>query len=307
MLRGRPCGAVVNDQPNRRGHKSTGRPVPRPRTAAARRGPVRSPRQHTERDRRGLGGEQVEGRRAVRELLSAGQRTVREVWISEGLDPSPELDEIEHLASRRRTKVMLVGRKRLEALARTDSPQGVVALAAPLEESALDDLCQRCGGAQPFLLVLDGVNDPQNLGALLRSAECAGVSGVVLPRHRAAHVTPTVAKVASGAIEHVSMAVVPGVPSALQRLSDMGVCCVGLDATAPRSLFDTGIDAELRGPLALVLGAEGRGLGALARKRCETLVSIPQHGSIGSLNVAAAGAVACFEVARRRISDDARN
>lgn len=236
----------------------------------------------------------------MRELLAAARRPVREVWISEGLDPSPQLDELERLAAKRRSKVMLVGRKRLEALARTDSPQGVIALAAPLEETDLEELCLRHETAAPFLLVLDGVNDPQNLGALLRSAECAGASGVVLPRHRAAHVTPTVTKVAAGAIEHVPMALVPGVPNALSRLSDLGISCVGLDSSAERSLFDAELDVDLCGPVALVLGAEGRGLGVLTRRRCETLLSIPRHGAIGSLNVAAAGAVACFEVARRR-------
>jgi len=258
------------------------------------------PKQHgsPDRERRGLGGEQVEGRRAVRELLVAARRPVREVWIAEGLEPSPQLDEIERLAAKNRVKVMLVGRKRLEALARTDSPQGVLALAAPLKDTPLEKLCDSRGGQEPFLLVLDGVNDPQNLGALLRSAECAGVGGVVLPRHRAAHVTPTVTKVAAGAVEHVAMALVPGIPNALHQLSDLGVTCVGLDSNAQTSLFDPGND--LCGPVALVLGAEGRGLGVLTRRRCESLLSIPRQGAIGSLNVAAAGAVACFEVARRR-------
>jgi 23S rRNA (guanosine2251-2'-O)-methyltransferase len=249
-------------------------------------------------DRRGLGGEQVEGRRAVRELLATARRPVKEVWIAEGLEPSPQLHEIERLAARSRAKVVLVGNRRLEALARTDSAQGVVALAGPLEETPLEDMCDAGRGSVPFLLVLDGVSDPQNLGALLRSAECAGVTGVVVPRHRAANVTPTVTKVAAGAIEHMAMAVVPGVPSALRRLSEHGVLCVGLDAKAETSLFEVG--TELDGPVALVIGAEDRGLGALSRRRCEIIASIPQHGSLDSLNVSAACAVACFELARRR-------
>jgi 23S rRNA (guanosine2251-2'-O)-methyltransferase len=220
------------------------------------------------------------------------------VWIAEGLEPSPQLDEIERLAARRRAKVVLVGRGRLEAQARTDSTQGVLALAAPLAETELEDMCSMQGREAPFLLVLDGISDPQNLGALLRSAECAGVTGIVLPRHRAVHVTPTVTKVAAGAVEHVAMAVAPGIPSALRLLSERGVVCVGLDADAETSLFDVG--SELAGPVALVLGAEGRGLGALSRRRCALVASIPQHGALGSLNVAAAGAVACFELARRR-------
>jgi len=234
----------------------------------------------------------------VRELLAAGRRDVRDVWIVDGLDPSPEIDDIERFARRRHVKVLAVSKGRMISEARTDSPQGVLAHAQPLPETDLDDLCRPRGRRTPFLLVLDGVTDPQNVGALLRSAECAGVTGVVLPRHRAAHVTPTVTKVAAGAIEHLAFAIVPGVPSALARMADLGVVTLGLDAGAGHSVFDVDLDAA--GPLALVMGAEHRGLAALTRRRCASLASIPQFGAIPSLNVAAAGAVACFEMARRR-------
>jgi len=248
----------------------------------------------------GVGGEQVEGRQAVRELLAAGARQVREVWITQGLDPSPELDDIERLAHRRRARIVAVSTGRMEAAARTDNPQGVLARAKPLEAFDLDDLCAADRGRAAFLVVLDGVTDPHNVGAVLRSAECAGVTGVVLPRHRAAHVTPTVAKVAAGAIEHLAFALVPGVPNALARLDELGVVSVGLDENAERSLYDLDLDLDVRGPLALVLGAEHRGLAALTRRRCTTLAAIPHHGKLPSLNVAAAASVACFELARRR-------
>jgi 23S rRNA (guanosine2251-2'-O)-methyltransferase len=246
-----------------------------------------------------LGGEQVEGRHAVRELLAARRRPVREVWIADDLEPSAQIDEIERLATRGRVRVVLVSRTKLERAARTDAPQGVLAHARSLEEVELETLARTRGGAAPFLLVLDGVTDPHNVGALLRSAQCAGVTGVVLPRHRAVHVTPTVAKVAAGAIEHFDIAVVPGVPNALAQLEGFGVTSVGLDAAAPTSLFDMDIDAGAA--VALVLGAEGRGLASLTRRRCSALASIPQFGALGSLNVAAAGTVACFELARRRV------
>jgi 23S rRNA (guanosine2251-2'-O)-methyltransferase len=236
----------------------------------------------------------------VRELLAAGRRPVREVWISEDLDPSPQIDEIERLATRRRVRLVLVPRTKLERAARTDAPQGVLAHARALEEVELESLCRARRGGAPFLLVLDGVTDPHNVGALLRSAQCAGITGVVLPRHRAVHVTPTVAKVAAGAIEHLDIAVVPGIPNALRQLDELGVTSVGLDADAPTSLFD--LDLEASAGVALVMGAEDRGLAALTRRRCSTLVAIPQFGALGSLNVAAAGAVACFEVMRRRVA-----
>jgi 23S rRNA (guanosine2251-2'-O)-methyltransferase len=220
------------------------------------------------------------------------------VWVVEGLDPSPQLDEIERLATRRRVPLRLVGRGRMASAARTESAQGVLARARALEEADLDTIAGGTDGRPAFVLVLDGITDPHNLGALLRAAECAGVSGVVVARHRAVHVTPTVAKVAAGAIEHVPIVVAPGVPSALRRLEQLGVVTIGLDAEARRSLYDLGPETD--GPVALVLGAEGKGLAQLTKKRCAALVSIPRAGSIESLNVASAGAVACFELARRR-------
>lgn len=239
----------------------------------------------------------MEGRRAVRELLAAGRRTAQVVWVAEGLEPSPQLDEIEALAARRRVRVEVVSRARLDAAARTEAPQGVLARARPVEAVDLDDLCEAGPGGPPFLLVVAGVTDPRNLGALLRSAECAGVTGVVLPRHRTAHLSPTVAKAAAGAIEHLAFAEVGGVPAALERLAGHGVWTVGLAGESERSLYDLSVSDR---PLALVVGAEDRGLAPLVRRRCDEVVAIPQHGALPSLNVGVAGAVACFEVARQR-------
>lgn len=241
----------------------------------------------------------MEGRQAVRELLVAGRRAVREVWLADDQEPSPLLDDIERLCARRHVRLVAVPRRRLDDVARTDAPQGVVAFAEPIEPADLDELARPAGGAVPLLVVLDGVTDPHNVGSLLRSASCAGATGVVLPRHRAAHVTATVTKVAAGAVEHLPLATVPGVPAALARLAELGVPTVGLAADAPATLYEVG--EELGGPVALVLGSEGRGLSALARRRCTTLARIPQHGPLDSLNVATAGAVALFEVARRRL------
>ena len=235
----------------------------------------------------------------MRELLVARRRRVRDIWMAEGLDDAALLAEIVDLAAEQRVPIRRVGRSRLDSEARTDAPQGVLAHAEPLPEATLEDLAGRA--ADTFLLCLDGITDPHNLGALLRTAACAGVTGVVLPKHRAAHVTPTVAKAAAGAVEYLPMALVPGIPAALRSLRGGGVWSVGLDARAPRSLFE--LEDVLAGaPIALVLGAEGTGLSRLARERCDVLAAIPQRGAIDSLNVAAAGAVACFELARRRSS-----
>ena len=245
-----------------------------------------------------LGGDQVEGRRAVLELLSVGRRTVRRIMLAEDQDPSPQLDRIEELAARLRVPVETVPRARLDSQARTEAPQGVLALARPLDPVSLEDLCtpDRHGMA-PFLLVAAGITDPRNLGALLRSAECAGVTGVVLPRHRSARLSPTVAKTAAGAIEHLHFAVVGGVPAALSELRQLGVWSIGLAGEAEQSLYDLPLG---EGPVALVVGSEEKGLAPLVRRRCDAVVAIPQHGALPSLNVGVAGAVACFEVARQR-------
>jgi 23S rRNA (guanosine2251-2'-O)-methyltransferase len=240
----------------------------------------------------------VEGRQAVRELLLAGRRRVREVWILAEQESSDVLEDIVALAEAERVAVKQVGRAKFFAEARCEAPQGVLAKAAGLEEALLEDLAQvRPGAAPPFLVAVDGVTDPGNLGALLRSAECAGATGVVLPRHRAVHITPTVTKAAAGAVEHLPFAIVGGLPTALSRLREVGVWVVGLDADGDQALWSL---PAADGPICLVLGAEGAGRSRLARQRCDAVVRIPLQGALGSLNVAAAGALACFEVARAR-------
>jgi len=245
-----------------------------------------------------LGGEQVEGRQAVRELLVAGKRRVKEIWLAGDLDPNDVVDDIIEIARSMRVQVTEVNRKRLESQARSEAPQGVIAFAAPLEDVELDVLLRRRPNDPPFLVALDGVTDPGNLGALLRCCDGAGVHGVVLPRHRAVHVTPTAAKAAAGAVEHVPMAMVGGLPAALARIKDAGIWVVGLDDAADRSLFE--IDDLAKEGICLVMGAEGAGLSRLVRERCDMIVSIPMKGRLSSLNVSAAAALAVYEVTRHR-------
>lgn len=240
-----------------------------------------------ERERRDLG-QQVEGRRAVVELLTAGRRHVHEVWLS------GEAREIAELADAAGARLRRVPPDQLVRKARTDAPQGVVALAAPVPTVDVDDLL---GDPGAFLVALDGVTDPQNLGAVMRSAETAGATGMVLARHRAVGITPAVTKAAAGAIEYLPAAFVSGIAGVLERAARAGVWCVGLDADGGTSVFDLPVADQA---LVLVLGAEGRGLSRLVRTRCEVVASIPMYGSIASLNVSAAAAVACAEIARRR-------
>ena len=239
----------------------------------------------------------------MRELLIAGRRKVYEIWLSTELvhhDGSVDdgVTDIVALAAANRVPVAHVARTKLDARARSEAPQGVIALAAPLPEADLEELIQPRRGRPPFLVAVDGVTDPGNLGAIIRSCDGAGVDGILVPRHRAVHVTPTVAKASAGAIEHVPIALVSGLPATLSRLRDAKIWTVGLDDAAERSLFELG-DLATDG-LCLVLGAEGSGLSRLVRERCDLLVRIPMHGRIGSLNVAAAAALATYEVARHR-------
>ena len=245
-----------------------------------------------------LGGEQVEGRQAVRELLLAGTRRVKEIWVATDLDENEIVSDIVDIARSTRTPVQEVNRRRIESVARSEAPQGIIAFAAPLPEAELADLIKRRVGRTPFLVAVDGVTDPGNLGALLRCCDGAGVDGVVIPRHRAVHVTPTVAKSAAGAVEYVKIAVVGGLPAALAKIKDAGIWVVGLDDGADRDLFEMG-DLAAEG-VCLVLGAEGAGLSRLVRERCDLIVSIPMRGRLSSLNVSAAAALATYEVARHR-------
>jgi 23S rRNA (guanosine2251-2'-O)-methyltransferase len=239
-------------------------------------------------------GQQVEGRRAVRELLVAGTRRVHDVWVSADADSSGILAEIGDLARDAGVTVKRVDAAQVLRKARTEAPQGVVAFAAPLVPVALDDVLAAPGC---FAVALDGVTDPQNLGAVLRSAEVLGATAAILPRHRAVGITPAVAKAAAGAIEHLPIAFVGGVPNALEQARRAQVWCVGLDADGDQPVFDVAVADQ---PILLVLGAEGRGLARLTRSRCDAIASIPMLGRVDSLNVSAAAAIACAAIARAR-------
>ena len=269
-------------------------PPPRRGRSGSSAGPVQQNRRPVVRDKEGLGGEQVEGRRAVLELLRAGRRTVQRILVADAQDPAEILDEIEREAQRRRVLVQVVSMARLDREARTEGHQGVVAFAGRLPTT---DLTALATDPRAFLLVCDGVTDPRNLGAMLRSADGAGVTGVVLPRHRSARISPTVTKTAAGAIEYLDFCDVGGVPAALDQLTKAGVLTVGLAGESPHSLYDLDLGS---GPVALVVGGEEKGLASLTRKRCAAVVSIPQLGKISSLNAGVAYSIAAFEVARQR-------
>ena len=281
-----PRPAPRRGTPNDRAPRGGGRSAPGAGVATNRRSPSR--------EKEGLGGEQVEGRHAVLELLKARRRQIQRIYVADAQDPSEILDAIELEAQRQRVPVQVISMARLDREARTEGHQGVMAIASRLETVALEKLLEH---QRPFLLICDGVTDPRNLGAMLRSADGSGVTGVVVPRHRSARISPTVTKTAAGAIEYLTFCDVGGIPSAMEKLNQAGVLTVGLAGESKESLYELDLGSV---PVALVVGGEEKGLSTLTRKRCAAVVSIPQLGKISSLNAGVAVSVAAFEVARQR-------
>jgi 23S rRNA (guanosine2251-2'-O)-methyltransferase len=207
-------------------------------------------------------------------------------------------------ATRLRIPIVEVEGGSLTALAGFDGHQGVALVVGPRRFASLDDILARAieRNEPPFVLVLDSLEDPQNLGTLLRSAEAAGVHGVVFPTRRQAPLTPSAIKASAGAVEHLLLCPVDDLPGSLADLHTRGLRICGAEEDAPLTARQT----DLRGPLALVVGSEGHGLGPAVRRRCDTFMRIPMRGSIGSLNAAVAGSVLLFEaVAQRDPTGDA--
>lgn len=237
------------------------------------------------------------GRHPVLELLRGGARRVEEILVL-GAGRGPALSKILGLASSRSVKVSYRTREQLTAIAGSPHHQGVVARVAEAGYAALEDLLavpvQR--GEPAFFLALDQVQDPQNLGALLRTAEAVGAHGVVIPKHQAAGLTGGTAKAAMGAIEFLRVARETNLVRALEELKKQGVWVIGSVVCGGTILWEV----DLRGPICLVLGGEGQGLRPLVARTCDVLVTLPMRGRVGSLNAAAAGAVFCYEVLRQR-------
>ena len=240
--------------------------------------------------------ERVYGRHSVLELLrSSGRRADEVAVLAGGRGP---LAEVVALARRAGVKVSFRTREQLTAMAGSQDHQGVVARVTAAEYVDVEDVLEipRARGEPAFLVALDQVQDPRNLGALLRTADAFGAHGVVIPKHHAVGVTEAAARTAMGAVEHVRVARATNLVAALEKLKESGVWIYGtalVGGVAPWA-------ADLRGPICLVLGSEGEGLRPLVARACDVMLSIPMAGRVGSLNVSAAGAVLAYEVARQR-------
>ncbi|GMA50482.1 23S rRNA (guanosine(2251)-2'-O)-methyltransferase RlmB [Alicyclobacillus contaminans] len=235
----------------------------------------------------------VHGRHPVLEALKAG-RPINKILVSDASEGGSLL-EILGKARAAGVVVQTVPKAHLQKVA-GENHQGVVAFVAPRDYVELDDLVARDTGQQPLILLLDEVSDPYNFGAILRTAEAVGAQGVVIPKRRAVPLTETVAKAAAGAVEYVPVARVSNLVQAIERLQSAGYWVVGADV-AGESLYT---DVDYRGAIAVVIGAEGKGLSRLVKERCDYLVKLPMHGKLQSLNASVAAGVLLYEVVRQR-------
>lgn len=239
----------------------------------------------------------IEGRNAVIEALRA-DRAIDKVFINKG-----EVDKtLGHIASKARDKGIVVvecDRRKLDFMSVTKAHQGVVAVCAVRDYCSVSDILALAEerGEAPFIVVCDEISDPHNLGAIIRSAECAGAHGLIIPKRRSAGLTAIVDKSSAGAAEHALIARVANIPAALQELKDKGLWIYGTDADGSSDLWHT----DFTGAVALVIGSEGEGMGRLVKENCDFIVSLPMRGKVNSLNASAAAAITMYEVLRQRM------
>ena len=239
----------------------------------------------------------IEGRNAVIEALRAGT-AIDKIYLQKG-----ETDKtLGHIASKARaagTVVVEADRRKLDAMSRTHAHQGVIALASVREYVSVESILNaaREKGEAPLLVVCDEISDPHNLGAIIRTAECAGAHGVIIPKRRSAGLTAIVAKTSAGAVSYVPVARVPNLTALLKELKEAGIWIFGTAADGNTTLYD----ADLKGPAAIVIGSEGNGMGRLVAEQCDFKVSIPMKGKLNSLNASAAAAILLYEAVRQRL------
>lgn len=240
---------------------------------------------------------QLEGRNAVSEALKSG-RTIDKIFVADG-DIDKGLQRLAAQAKEAGAVVVSVDRRKLDAMSYTRAHQGIIALAAAHEYATIDDILAEAAarGQAPLIVICDELSDPHNLGAILRSAECAGAHGVIIPKRRSVGLTATVAKASAGAVEYMKVARVTNINSAISELKDKGVWVFGTAAEGSIPMYQ----ADLSGPAAIVIGNEGDGMSPLVRKNCDVMVSIPMAGRISSLNASAAASILLYEAVRQRL------
>lgn len=239
----------------------------------------------------------IEGRNAVMEAFHAG-KTIDKLFVLDGCKDGP-VQSIVREARKQDTIIQFVAKERLSQLAQTGNHQGVVAYVAAYEYGTIEDMLQKAKekGEDPFLIFLDGIEDPHNLGAIIRTANQAGAHGVVIPKRRAAGLTATVAKTSAGALNYTPVAKVTNLSAAIDSLKERGMWFVCADMGG-----EVMYNLNLKGPIGLVIGNEGEGVSRLVREKCDLVASIPMKGEIDSLNASVAAGILAYEVVRQRMS-----
>ena len=238
----------------------------------------------------------VEGRNAVIELLKS-DKVINKVMIAKG-DKQGSINEIIKLAKKKSIVISEVDKNKLDQISETKHHQGVIAFVSPIVYREIDDMLEsaRARHEAPFIIIDDEIEDPHNLGALIRTAEIAGCHGLIIPKRRAVAVTEIVAKVSCGATEHLPIARVNNINDAIDELKDKGLWIFGTDGSAK----DLYYEQDYKGPIAIVIGSEGRGMNKLTMKKCDFLVKIPMKGHITSLNASVSGGIVIFEAVKQR-------
>lgn len=239
----------------------------------------------------------VEGRNAVIETLRS-DRTVEQILISKG-DKEGSINVIRALAKDKGIVIKEVDRKKLDLVSETGSHQGVIAKVTPYKYFTLEDMLDKAekAGEKPFILILDEIEDPHNLGSIVRTAELCGVHGIIIPKRRNVGITPTVYKSSAGAIEHMMVAKVTNINAVIDELKEKNIWVYGADMEGE----DYSYEADLEGAVALVIGSEGKGISKLTKEKCDKLIKIPMVGKINSLNASVAAGILMYEVLKTRL------
>lgn len=241
--------------------------------------------------------DQVEGRNAVIELLESG-RDINKIFILEG-ERHGSINKIIAMAKERKIVLTMVNKTKLNQMAQTENNQGVIAIVPPFDYCEVEDILENAKQREekPFILILDGIEDPHNLGSIIRTAETAGVHGIIIPKRRSASVNSTVSKVSAGAVEHMKIARVNNINETIRYLKENDVWICGTDMNAKKYYYQE----DYKGPIAIVIGSEGFGMSRLVKENCDFLVKIPMKGKITSLNASVSAGIVIYEAVKQRI------
>lgn len=241
--------------------------------------------------------DQVEGRNSVLELLESG-KDINKIFVTRG-DKHGSINKIIAIAREKKVIIVEKDRRQMEEMAQTQNYQGVIAIVPPFEYCELEDILEQAKNKneEPFVLILDGIEDPHNLGSIIRTAETAGVHGIIIPKRRAAGVNSTVNKVSAGAVEHMKIARVNNISDSIEKLKQEGLWICGTDINTETYYYNQ----DLTGPLGIVIGNEGNGISEKVKKNCDFLVKIPMKGKVTSLNASVSTGIIVYEAVKQRI------